>query len=1098
MITMSPVYNGAMIKGITLYPDNPLKFDFIIDQGDSHLNGKAKRSEYQKLIKYFLASLTVPEEDLWVNLSPHEKDRIIPDKFGMTEMGRDLLAQDYILKQLTASLIYPEDELGKKFWDKVYKKAYAQYGHTNISVNMFNKVWIVPESAIVFEQENTAYVAESRLKVMLEADYEAMNRTQQVGAGLKPARTEQDLAISSQIIREIIIPELEREVNEGKNFAQLRQIYNSLILAAWYKQNLKQSLLVQVYADKNKISGIDTGDKNAKQKIYDQYMRAFEKGVYNYIKEDYDPVTQETIPRKYFSGGFGLQLIRLGELKPTRDFTDLGLDSRTEVAAISSSLLDITTVALVEVIDEAAKTSRESKSRGPDEVYTQNRGASPVDGQEIASPQASILSSASPVEKDGTPKINYTPQIDKSGSEEYWEKYGDRILKLEEGYDKSRKLTPERLKKIFEDEDSLIISMFNENGLLVGYIVGGPVEKEYYRNLKGVKDDENLDKGNTFYTSSMTVDAQYGGKRIGPKLKEAQLNYILNNTKFNFMAGRTGMESKGGQKALSINIKYGAKVERNYSEDSEGYAMAYYRTKLNDLRKAIKLLRSHKLENRIKGMRELGEQKSGLALRTLLRYIDAEVDRKGLYEGVTAMKKLVNALGKDVLLKILLEYAQQAQIDMQARNEFGIKKTNLMKAENLTKIFGVDTMVFRDDQQVMGSFKIRYLTHILDQIQMRIENNGGSDPVDTLVSYSTGNHAIATAYIARKLGKKALVFVSTTLSQTKRKELIALGAEIIEKWPVDDDIPKEMRGKKVEKFENARFLVERFMADPNNRKRSIVVPHASPHVSAGYGTGMLEIYQQLNGIIDQGKKVTILVPAGETGLAGGIKAIAAALGLTNVKVMAVSSEHYNSIDRSWKFGSPESAFGDIEGTIILETGTSVTMLGVFSLALWEILVGNHEETKPENNDIKTVTRKDIQAGWNLLSLDLDNGEQVEGDSGIPVAVLLKYPDIVKDSELLIVYSTGSNVSGEIIEEYRIQNEVDILIDVLDMAEDKDVGNRLTTRLKELGSSPVAGAVAMRGEADQEDASEIQWEKNTQMLIDIILRRISELKTVKKK
>lgn len=45
----------------------------------------------------------------------HEKERVIPNEFGQTEMGRDLLAQDYILKQLMASLTYPESGLGKKF-----------------------------------------------------------------------------------------------------------------------------------------------------------------------------------------------------------------------------------------------------------------------------------------------------------------------------------------------------------------------------------------------------------------------------------------------------------------------------------------------------------------------------------------------------------------------------------------------------------------------------------------------------------------------------------------------------------------------------------------------------------------------------------------------------------------------------------------------------------------------------------------------------------------------------------------------------------------------------------------------------------------------
>ena len=116
MVTTSAAFTPALINGITIYPENPLKFDFIIGTGDQRLEGKAFEDESTRLIKYFLASLTVPEDEMWVNLSPYEKDRIIPQGFGTTEMGRDLLAQDYILKQLTASLLYPEKELGSAFW----------------------------------------------------------------------------------------------------------------------------------------------------------------------------------------------------------------------------------------------------------------------------------------------------------------------------------------------------------------------------------------------------------------------------------------------------------------------------------------------------------------------------------------------------------------------------------------------------------------------------------------------------------------------------------------------------------------------------------------------------------------------------------------------------------------------------------------------------------------------------------------------------------------------------------------------------------------------------------------------------------------------
>src|SRR5256884_304102 len=43
--------------------------------------------------------------------------------------------------------------------------------------------------------------------------------------------------------------------------------------------------------------------KKAKDKIYNQYLEAFKKGAYDILKEDYDPTTQQIIPRKYFSGG---------------------------------------------------------------------------------------------------------------------------------------------------------------------------------------------------------------------------------------------------------------------------------------------------------------------------------------------------------------------------------------------------------------------------------------------------------------------------------------------------------------------------------------------------------------------------------------------------------------------------------------------------------------------------------------------------------------------------------------------------------------------------------------------------------------------------
>ncbi|MBF0484435.1 MAG: class I SAM-dependent methyltransferase [Candidatus Omnitrophica bacterium] len=327
MVKLSPAFTPALLKGIKVNPNEPLKFEFILDKGngdvrrdrspDLSVPQEALKTESTRLIKYFLTSLTVPEKELWVNLSPYEKDRIIPEAFGKTEMGLDLLAQDYLLKQITSSLMYPESEIGQKFWDKIYAEAYQKFGVTNIPVDTFNKVWIVPAKAVVFENMGgstpTAYVVESKLKVMLEKDYLSEVKgerlkdkgKQNIDNSLSNLRGEgKGEGVAEQVIREIILPAIEKEVNEGKNFAQLRQVYNSLILAAWYKKKIKESLLSKVYVNKNKVLGVNIDDPKAAEKIWSQYVESFKKGVYDYVKEEYDPNTQQIIPKKYFSGGF--------------------------------------------------------------------------------------------------------------------------------------------------------------------------------------------------------------------------------------------------------------------------------------------------------------------------------------------------------------------------------------------------------------------------------------------------------------------------------------------------------------------------------------------------------------------------------------------------------------------------------------------------------------------------------------------------------------------------------------------------------------------------------------------------------------------------
>jgi len=369
MVNLSPAYEPVLIKGLKVHPENPFLFDFIIDTGsdksvlpssstvipakgriDRHpqllagiQNQEQLKQQAAKLIKYFLASLTIPEKDLWVNLSPYEKDRIIAPNLGQTEMGRDMLAQDYILKQLTASLIYPEKHLGKTFWNEVYAKARQMYGTTQIPVNTFNKVWIVADRADVFERGNAAYIVGAHLKVMLEEDYLALEKHQSPTRGhvprpqagyVSPSTLPSEIGLhskapqgnnrptntlASQIIKQIILPQIEKEVNCGQNFAPLRQMFYSMVLASWYKMALKDAILTQFYGNKSKVKGLErlvvTRETKQSQQdlspeqIYERYLKAYKKGVFNYIK-DTGTANGVPVPRKYFSGGEDLRMLR--------------------------------------------------------------------------------------------------------------------------------------------------------------------------------------------------------------------------------------------------------------------------------------------------------------------------------------------------------------------------------------------------------------------------------------------------------------------------------------------------------------------------------------------------------------------------------------------------------------------------------------------------------------------------------------------------------------------------------------------------------------------------------------------------------------------
>lgn len=301
----------AIFKGIKINPQKPWDLEFV----GEHIASAHDRAQLKRLIKYFLGGLTLQESDLWVNLSLYEKDRIIPEAFAQTAMGRDVLSQDLELKRLISSLLQPQHALGKTFWRQVYLQA-RQQGLDQQPLTVFHKFWIVPDLAQIYEgcadqgQQNMlptnhrcAFITQSRLKVMLDRDYQAQGRWTKGQLKISKEQVSMD-----GLLRDLILPALENEVNQGRQFIPIRQAYHSLILAMWYREKMSSRPAVNAYVDKRLIAGTEHGGQRFEdiQVIYRSYVRLLNSQLGGVLEDD-----RKGQVTKYVSGGFLLKVSSL-------------------------------------------------------------------------------------------------------------------------------------------------------------------------------------------------------------------------------------------------------------------------------------------------------------------------------------------------------------------------------------------------------------------------------------------------------------------------------------------------------------------------------------------------------------------------------------------------------------------------------------------------------------------------------------------------------------------------------------------------------------------------------------------------------------------
>jgi len=354
-ITKKP-YNLPLMRGIEFDPDNPQTLQFFIE---SEGNKEVSSQQIKQLMRYFLGCLAVDSSKVWVNLSVYEKNRIIPDCLEKLDIGKNLLVEDYLLKQLSSTITDPKNPYGKKFWDQVHKAAFAIAKTTKVPVDTFYKVWIVPDCAEVVEsngqgkgdtgeklgvrsykleverekkekgklKQTVAFVKKARLRVLMQEDYHASKRAHtDVGNGQlenrkKNKKIEQINQQARNIFKRTLLPIIEDQVNNSPTFAGLRQLFYSLILATYFKERFRHLSFYKSYINQEKTNVISHDNLQAKQIVYQSYVDNFYKGNYSSIEKSYDRFLEQPVTRRYFSGGSSL------EMKPGKNFIIKGIDA---------------------------------------------------------------------------------------------------------------------------------------------------------------------------------------------------------------------------------------------------------------------------------------------------------------------------------------------------------------------------------------------------------------------------------------------------------------------------------------------------------------------------------------------------------------------------------------------------------------------------------------------------------------------------------------------------------------------------------------------------------------------------------------------------
>lgn len=204
-----------------------------------YVSNDMTKEDFTLSVEYFLAALTIPSKDLWVNLQLGQRNKVSSYYLGKTELGKTMLKQDYLLKVATATTTYEETPTGKAYWKAINTK-----GRGGIL-----RTCIIPGDIEIVDDNSSMRINTAILDVEIEALF---------------ANGE----YYEEIVEQTILPEIKRYVRDDIHFAPIRQAYRAVICAIWFKNKYSGSVY-QYYINQDKTSRIRI--KDMRGEVWDRF-----------------------------------------------------------------------------------------------------------------------------------------------------------------------------------------------------------------------------------------------------------------------------------------------------------------------------------------------------------------------------------------------------------------------------------------------------------------------------------------------------------------------------------------------------------------------------------------------------------------------------------------------------------------------------------------------------------------------------------------------------------------------------------------------------------------------------------------------------------